>query len=90
MNTNKNISKLAFTISSLTKLIGSEITAVSGDATMFSWSDNEGYWFHLHVDKETGKLSATIDDIVFGNEKEMYAVIGYCQYHSIEHKGVGQ
>jgi hypothetical protein len=38
----------------------------------------------------TDEIYAEIGDNQYGKDKEMYAALGYCQYHGIRHKGVGE
>jgi hypothetical protein len=37
----------------------------------------------------TDEIYAEIGDNAYGNDKAMYAALGYCQYHGIRHEGVG-
>lgn len=86
----KGYEELVWAISGLTELIGQAFVSSADEGRSFHWADDDGYWFSLNIKKGTNEIYAEIGDNQYGKHKEMYAVLGYCQYHGIRHEGVGE
>jgi len=92
MKMKKGYHELVWAVSGLTELIGQGISCSSDEGRSFHWDflDDEGYWLSLYMKKGTDEIYAEIQDTDHKHIKEMYAVIGFCQYQGIRHVGVGQ
>lgn len=86
----KGYHELVWAVSALTELIGQAFVSSADEGRSFHWANDDGYWLSLCMKKGTDEIYAIMDGNQYGKHKEMYAVLGYFQYHGIWVDRIGE